>query len=74
MRFWMELAVAATTGIATLLTLLVHDWAELLFHVDADQGSGAFEVAVALALLAVTVGFVAAARLEWRRHATPLGM
>jgi hypothetical protein len=67
-RFWFEAAFATTTGILAILTMVVHDWAELLFNIDPDEGNGAFETTVTLIALALTLLLGAAARLEWRRR------
>jgi hypothetical protein len=66
-RYRFELAMAALAATLTLLTATVPDWAEVLFGIEPDQGSGQFEVAVTIAGIVVTLLFVALARIEWRR-------
>ena len=65
-RFWIELGLAALFAISAILTLLVPDWIEVFFHIEPDQGSGAVERGVTIALLVLTVVFALAARLEFR--------
>ena len=44
-----------------------HDWIEIIFGVDPDQGNGSAEWLVVVILLIVTSLLVLGARLEWRR-------
>jgi hypothetical protein len=44
---------------------LWHDWIELIFGVDPDNGSGAAEWLVVGLLLSAAVSFAIAARFEW---------
>jgi len=39
-------------------TLIVHDWAEILFDIEPDEGSGAFEVGVTLVIALVSIVFL----------------
>jgi hypothetical protein len=66
-RFWIEIALAVVTAVLTVVTLISHEWIELVFHVDPDAGSGALEWATVIALAAATLLFSALARVEWRR-------
>jgi len=66
-RFWIEV-VCGTAGLFLLaLTLVSHEWIELIFGVDPDGGSGAVEVALPLALLAIVAASSRMAIHEWRR-------
>jgi hypothetical protein len=47
--------------------LLWHDWIELIFGVDPDEGNGLVEVLVSASFLAMTLVFAVFSRLEWRR-------
>ena len=68
-RFYVEAGLALLSAVLCVLTAFSKEWIEIVFRVDPDQGSGALEWAIAGATLAVTIAFVVAARLEWRRSA-----
>jgi tetrahydromethanopterin S-methyltransferase subunit E len=53
-RFCLEFGLAGVAAILAVLTVLIHDWAEVLFGFEPDEGGGAFEIGVTL------VAFVAA--------------
>jgi hypothetical protein len=63
----MESILALITGTAAVITLSWHDWIEIIFGVDPDQGNGSAEWLVVVILLIVTSVLVLGARLEWRR-------
>ena len=69
-RFWVETILACLSGGLTALTLIWHNWIELLFEVEPDGGDGSFEWALVVVLLAATVVFSVLARIEWRRART----
>jgi hypothetical protein len=69
-RFWVETILACLSGGLTVLTLVRHDWIELLFGVEPDSGDGSFEWALVVVLLLATGIFSALARIEWRRART----
>ena len=71
-RFWVELALAAVTGVLTVVTLISHEWIEIVFGVDPDGGSGLLEWGIVVALAVATVAFGLLARMEWRRTAASL--
>ena len=66
-RFWIELVLSALSCLLTIGTVLVHDWIEVLFHIEPDEGGGSLEALITVLAVAVTVAFVLAARFEWRR-------
>ena len=66
-RFWIEAFLASVTGVATVITLLWHDWIETVFGVSPDTGTGSTEWLVVAVLMTVTVTLVVGVRLEWRR-------
>ncbi len=66
-RFWFEAGLAVVTGLLFLITLFWHDWIEIIFHVDPDQGNGLLEWSIVGALLAATISLSLLARYEWRR-------
>jgi hypothetical protein len=63
MRYRLEVIGAFVTGLAALITAIVPDWIEEVFHVDPDSGNGSLEwlIVVALALATVTLS-----ALAWR--------
>ena len=72
-RFWLETGLAIVTGVLFVVTLVWHDWAEIIFRVDPDQGSGLFEWLVVGALLVLTIALIVLARFEWRKAQTAIG-
>jgi hypothetical protein len=66
-RFWLETGSAIVTGILLVITLVWHDWIEIIFSVDPDQGSGLLEWSIVGALLVVPIVLFILARYEWRR-------
>jgi hypothetical protein len=71
LRFWIEVALASLTGALTILTLLSHEWIELVFGVEPDGGDGSLEWAIVGVLLLTTVVFAVLARSEWQRSRSP---
>jgi hypothetical protein len=66
-RFWSESTLAAVSVGLCLLTLLLSDWVEIIFRVDPDAGTGAFEwMIVALTATIAATSFLLA-RWEWQR-------
>jgi len=65
-RFWVEALAGGLSALAFLVTLVWHDWLEIVFRLDPDHGSGALEwlIVAALAMVAVTCWLLA--RAEWR--------
>jgi hypothetical protein len=66
-RFWVEILLGSVTGVLAIVTLLWHEWIEIIFGVDPDKGNGSAEWAVVALLMIVTVSLAFAARLEWHR-------
>ena len=66
-RFWLETGMAIVTTILFVITLAWHDWIEIIFNVDPDQGSGLLEWLIVGALFVVTIALFALARYEWRK-------
>jgi H+/Cl- antiporter ClcA len=50
------IVVAIVAGLLAIATLLVHDWAEMLFGIEPDEGNGWFEFAVTAFLALVAFG------------------
>jgi hypothetical protein len=72
-RFWLETGMALVTGILFVITLLWHDWIEIIFTVDPDQGSGLLEWLIVGALLVVTSALFVLALYEWRKAQAAIG-
>ena len=45
-RFWVEFILACLSGSLAALTLVRHNWIELLFGFEPDSGDGSFEWAL----------------------------
>jgi hypothetical protein len=65
-RFWISVIAGAAAGLLLLVTLLWHDWIEVVFGVDPDGGSGALEWLVVVLSGATAVSCSVVARLDWR--------
>ena len=70
--FWVEVALAAITGLLALITPIFPDWIEFVSGWDPDQHDGSVEWMIVAGLFVVTVVMVALAAIEWRR--TPATM
>jgi hypothetical protein len=69
MRYRLEVIAAALTGLAAVLTAIVPDWIEEVFHIDPDGGNGAVEWLIVAALALATIALGALAWRERRRFA-----
>jgi hypothetical protein len=67
LRYRLEVIGAAVTGLAAVVTAIVPDWIEEVFHVDPDAGNGLLEWLIVLALALATVTLSALAWRERRR-------
>jgi hypothetical protein len=67
LRLWLEAAMATTTGVLFVITLVWRDWIERAFGIELDGGNGSLEWLIVGALLVATVALFVAARSEWRR-------
>jgi hypothetical protein len=72
-RFWLETGLAIVTGILFVITLVWHNWVEIIFKMDPDQGSGLLEWLVVGTLLVVSIALFVLARYEWRKAQTAIG-
>jgi hypothetical protein len=72
-RFWLESTIALVTAALAALTAVVPDWIETVLGVDPDGGNGVIEWGITAALAILTIVFVIAARLEYRRTALSSG-
>lgn len=67
-RFWIEVALAVIAAGLAILTLITREWIELLFGVDPDQGSGALEWALVIALFVASIALALIARWDRKRQ------
>ncbi len=65
--FWVEIGLAAITGLLALITPVFPDWIELVSGWDPDQHDGSVERMIVVALFIVTLVMLALAGIEWRR-------
>ncbi len=65
-RFWCEVGLCVLSAGLLAVTLVWHDWIEVVFGFDPDQGSGALEWMIAALSAAGAVSFAALARVELR--------
>ncbi len=70
-RLYVELGLAALSGVALVLTLLWDEWIEAVFGVEPDGGDGSAEWMVFLVLALVLLVSATLARVELRRQAGP---
>jgi multisubunit Na+/H+ antiporter MnhB subunit len=61
-RFIAEVCAGVATAVATVLTLLVPEWIEVVFAVDPDHGDGSLEWMIAAGFGLATVALAA---LSW---------
>ncbi|WP_435218299.1 ABC transporter permease [Streptomyces sp. bgisy034] len=66
-RFWAEVVLGSLSGLLFVITLIWHDWIELLFEIEPDAGSGALEWLIVAVTALATVLCALGARMEWRR-------
>jgi hypothetical protein len=66
-RFWIELALGASSAFLFAITLIWRDWIEMAFGVDPDHGTGALEWVIVTLTATVAVASFVLARIEWRR-------
>lgn len=65
--FWVEVGLAAITGLLALITPIFPDWIEFVSGWDPDQHDGSVEWMIVVGLFVVTIIIVALAAAEWRR-------
>ena len=65
--FWIEIGLAAITGLLALITPIFPDWIEFVSGWDPDQHNGSVEWMIVAGLFVVTVVMAALAAIEWRR-------
>jgi hypothetical protein len=72
-RFLVECGVALLSALLFISTLLLPNWAEILFGIDVDEASGSFEWLATVLVAAVTLVALAGAGMEWRASGRPAG-
>jgi uncharacterized membrane protein len=65
--FWVEIGLAAITGLLAIITPIFPDWIEFVSGWDPDQHDGSAERMIVVGLLVLTTLIVALAAIEWRR-------
>jgi uncharacterized membrane protein len=65
--FWVEIGLAAITGLLALITPIFPDWIEFVSGWDPDQHDGSVERMIVVGLFVVTTVIVVLAAIEWRR-------
>ena len=68
-RFQIQATLAVVTAALAVITLISHEWIELLFGVDPDGGNGALEWGIVAILLAASVTFSMLGYAEWKKLA-----
>jgi hypothetical protein len=66
--FWVRLALAVASAALFVVTVVWHDWIEIVFRVDPDHGSGWLEWAIVTVAFALMLTFLMGVRREWRRR------
>ena len=61
--FWIEIGLAAITGLLALITPIFPDWIEFVSGWDPDQHNGSVEWMIVVGLFVVTVVMVALAAI-----------
>lgn len=67
LRYWIAVATGAVGCVLGLVTLVWHDWIEIIFRVDPDKGSGELEWFIVAGCLAVSALCLVFALYERRR-------
>ena len=65
--FWIEIGLAAITGLLALITPVFPDWIEFVSGWDPDQHDGSVERMIVVGLFVATLLLGALAAIEWRR-------
>jgi hypothetical protein len=66
-RFLIEAGLGTATFVLMVVTLVWHDWIEIVFGVDPDNHNGVFEWLVVAILALVTITLAVLARIDFRR-------
>jgi hypothetical protein len=66
-RFLIEAGLGTATFVLMVVTLVWHDWIEIVFGVDPDNHNGVFEWLIVAILALVTITLAVLARIDFRR-------
>jgi hypothetical protein len=68
--------IALVAAVLALLTFVWHDWVEIIFGIEPDQGSGWIEAGITLVAIAVAIiaGLAASSELVRTRRRAHLGL
>jgi hypothetical protein len=66
-RFWIEAGLSALSFLFLVLTLVWHDWIEIVFGVDPDHHNGSLEWIIVAVCATVTITLGVLARIEFHR-------
>jgi hypothetical protein len=66
-RFLIEAGLGTATFILMVVTLVWHDWIEIVFGVDPDDHNGVFEWLIVAILALVTITLAVLARIDFVR-------
>jgi hypothetical protein len=68
-RFFVEAGLAVLSTVLAVVTAVWPDWLEIVFNIDPDGHSGAWEWLIVVMAAALAVTFSIASRREWRMAA-----
>ena len=66
-RFLIEAGLGTASFVLMVVTLVWHDWIEIVFGVDPDNHNGLFEWLVVAILALLTITLAVFARIDFRR-------
>jgi hypothetical protein len=66
-RFLIEAGLGTASFVLMVVTLVWHDWIEIVFGVDPDNHNGLFEWLIVAILALLTITLAVLARIDFRR-------
>jgi amino acid transporter len=66
-RAWIEAAFALAAGVVGVVTVIFPTWFEAMFEASPDEGSGALEIGIAIALILASLVLAAMAVRDFGR-------
>lgn len=70
-HYWAEVVLAGASAVLAVVTIINHEWIEVVFGVDPDGGNGALEWSLVGILVVAAATSALLARVEWRRSLQP---